>query len=243
MRIIKLDAISSTNTYLKHLRDVEVLKDYTIVIAKHQTQGRGQMGTIWNSDKSKNLICSVFKDASRVSVEQQFYISIVTSLAIVKSLQSFNIPKLFVKWPNDILSESKKICGILIENVIKMNKLDHSIIGIGLNVNQTEFKKLPNASSLKILTGRIFNLDELLQLISKNLKHYFKLLEQGKLDLLKTEYEKKLFRKDKPSSFKDQHGNIFSGFIKGINAIGNLQILLEDDILKEYDLKEIQLLY
>ena len=243
MRIIKLDAISSTNTYLKHLSDVEVLKDYTIVIAKYQTQGRGQMGTIWNSEKSKNLICSVFKDASRVSVEQQFYISIVTSLAIVKSLQSFNIPKLFVKWPNDILSESNKICGILIENVIKKNRLDYSIIGIGLNVNQTEFKKLPNASSLKILTGRIFNLDELIQLISINLKHYFKLLEQGKLDLLKAEYEKKLFRKDKPSSFKDQHGNMFSGFIKGINAIGHLQILLEDDILKEYDLKEIQLLY
>lgn len=243
MHIIKLNAINSTNTYLKQLSDVEALKDYTIVTAKYQTQGRGQMGTIWNSEKSKNLTCSVFKDTSKIEVEQQFHISIVTSLAIVKTLQSFSIPKLHVKWPNDILSESKKICGILIENVIKKKRLDCAIIGIGLNVNQTEFKKLPNASSLKILTGRVFDLDELLQLISKNLKHYFKLLEQGKLELLKAEYEKKLFRKDKPSSFKDQKGHMFSGFIKGINAIGNLQILLEDDILKEYDLKEIQLLY
>jgi len=141
------------------------------------------------------------------------------------------------------LSEGKKICGILIENVIKNNKLECSIIGIGLNVNQTEFKQLPNASSLRILTGRIFDLDELLQLILSNLKYYFKFLELGKVEVLKEEYEKKLFRKDKPSSFKDQQGNIFAGFIKGINAVGNLEILLEDDILKEYDLKEVQLLY
>jgi BirA family transcriptional regulator, biotin operon repressor / biotin---[acetyl-CoA-carboxylase] ligase len=243
MRIIKLNAIDSTNTYLKQICDAKALEDYTTVIANYQTQGRGQRGTVWSSDKSKNLMCSVLKEVSTISVEQQFYISIITSLAIVKTLKSFNIPKLNVKWPNDILSENKKICGILIENVIKNNALECSIIGIGLNVNQTEFKKLPNASSLKILTGTIYNLDELLQLILSNLKYYFKYLEQGKYKFLKSEYEKKLFRKDKPSSFKDKQGKIFAGFIKGINAVGNLQILLEDDILKEYDLKEVQLLY
>jgi BirA family transcriptional regulator, biotin operon repressor / biotin---[acetyl-CoA-carboxylase] ligase len=243
MRIIKLNAIDSTNTYLKQICDDKTLEDYTTVITKHQTQGRGQMGTIWNSERSKNLMCSVFKDASYILVDQQFYISIVTSLAIVKALQGFNIPKLNVKWPNDILSENKKVCGILIENVIKNNRLECSIIGIGLNVNQTEFKQLPNASSLKLLTGTVYNIDELLQLILSNLKYYFKFLEHGKQELLKNEYEKKLFRKDKPSSFKDQKGNIFAGFIKGINTVGNLQILLEDDILKEYDLKEVQLLY
>jgi BirA family transcriptional regulator, biotin operon repressor / biotin---[acetyl-CoA-carboxylase] ligase len=243
MRIIKLNAIDSTNTYLKQICDGEMLKDYTIVITKYQTHGRGQMGTVWSSEKAKNLMCSVFKEASHISVDQQFYISIVTSLAIVKALRSFNIPKLNVKWPNDILSESKKVCGILIENVIKNNRLEYSIIGIGLNVNQTEFKHLPNASSLKTLTGTVYNLDELLQLILFNLRYYFKFLEQGKQEFLKKEYENLLFRKDKPSSFKDQKGNIFAGFIKGINAAGNLQILLEDDILKEYDLKEVQLLY
>jgi BirA family transcriptional regulator, biotin operon repressor / biotin---[acetyl-CoA-carboxylase] ligase len=243
MRIIKLNAIDSTNTYLKQICDDKMLEDYTTVITKHQTQGRGQMGTVWNSERSKNLMCSVFKDASHILVDQQFYISIVTSLAIVKALQGFNIPKLNVKWPNDILSENKKVCGILIENVIKNNRLECSIIGIGLNVNQTEFKQLPNASSLKLLTGTVYNIDELLQLILSNLKYYFKFLEQGKQELLKNKYEKKLFRKDKPSSFKDQKGNIFAGFIKGINTVGNLQILLEDDILKEYDLKEVQLLY
>ena len=243
MRIIKLNAIDSTNTYLKRISDEEVLDDYTAVTAKHQTKGRGQMGTVWNSEHAKNLICSVFKEGSKMPVEHQFYISMATSLAIVKTLQSFHVPKLYVKWPNDILSENKKVCGILIENVIKNTKLECSIIGIGLNVNQTEFGQLPNASSLKTLTGTVYNLDELLQLIITDLKYYFEYLERGGFEFIKSTYENNLFRKDKPSSFKDQQGNIFAGFIKGINDSGNLQILLEDNVIKEYDLKEVTLLY
>jgi len=243
MRIIKLNAIDSTNTYLKQISASEMLDDYTVVTTKIQTQGRGQRGTVWNSESNKNLTCSVFKRGLNMVADEQFYISIMTSLAVVKTLQSFNIPKLHVKWPNDILSENNKICGILIENVIKNNNLIESIIGIGLNVNQTKFEQLPNASSLKILTGTVFNLDELLQLLVMNLKYYFKYLNSGEFEFLKAEYEQKLFRKDKPSSFKDIQGNIFAGFIKGINEVGHLQILLEDDVLKEFDLKEITLLY
>jgi len=243
MHIIKLNAIDSTSTYLKEISSKEEINDYTTVTAKYQTHGRGQMGTIWNSEKAKNLMCSVFKNCSNVSIKNQFYISMITSLAIVKTLQSFSVTKLSVKWPNDILSENKKICGILIENVIKNNLLEASIIGIGLNVNQTEFKNLPNASSLKIITGTVFNKDELLELILKNLKYYFEILEKGLLNVLKNEYENLLFRKDKPSTFKDEKGLKFSGFIKGISDSGELQVVLEDYILKEFDLKEVQLLY
>ena len=246
MHIIKLDAIDSTNSFLKQMRSKKSMKDtkdYTVVTTNYQTKGRGQMGTVWNSEKSKNLMCSVFKDCSNVSIKNQFYISIVISLAIVKTLRSFSIPKLTVKWPNDILSENKKICGILIENVIKNNKLEASIIGIGLNVNQTKFKSLPNASSIKIITGTVFNTEEFLHLIIKNLKYYFSILEKGHLRVLKNEYEKLLFRKDKPSTFKNNKDVVFAGFIKGISNSGMLQVVLEDDVLKEFDLKEIQLLY
>ncbi|MCF6296231.1 MAG: biotin--[acetyl-CoA-carboxylase] ligase [Flavobacteriaceae bacterium] len=243
MHIIKLNAIDSTNTYLKKISSKEAMDDYTTVTANYQTHGRGQMGTIWDSEKAKNLMCSIFKDCSKVSIKNQFYISMVTSLAIVKTLQSFSTPKLSVKWPNDILSENKKICGILIENVIKNNKPEASIIGIGLNVNQTEFKHLPNASSLRVITGTVFNTDELLQLLIKNLKYYFTILEKGILNVLKNEYENLLFRKDKPSTFKDATGVMFSGFINGISNSGKLQVTLEDEILKEFDLKEVQLLY
>ncbi|WP_100610769.1 biotin--[acetyl-CoA-carboxylase] ligase [Confluentibacter lentus] len=243
MRIIKLNAIDSTNSFMRRLSSEENLEDYTIVMAKHQTQGRGQMGTVWSSENSKNLMFSVFKDTSKFNLEYPFLISMVTSLAILRTLQSFSITKLSIKWPNDILSEDKKICGILIENVIKQNSLSNTIIGIGLNVNQTEFNNLPKASSLKLITGNVFDLEEVLFETIKNLKHYFKILKRTDYDTLKAGYETYLFRKDKPSTFKDSEGLVFSGYIKNVTLFGNLQVLLEDDIVREFDLKDITLMY
>lgn len=242
MRIIKLNAIDSTNEYLRELISREDVADYTIVTAKNQTRGRGQMGTVWSSEDSKNLTFSVFKDLSMHDVEFPFYICMAISLAILKTFKSLNIPDLRIKWPNDILSADKKICGILIENVIK-NKLNSTIIGIGINVNQTKFVDLPKASSLKNITGVHYNLDEILQLVIKHTKAYSLLLEQEKYDFVKNEYETSLFRKNKPSTFKDAKGILFSGFIKGVTKYGKLQVILEDQIVKKFDLKEITLLY
>lgn len=243
MLIIKLNATNSTNSYLRALSIEENVEDYTTVVAKHQTNGRGQMGSVWSSETSKNLTFSVFKDVSKMYIEHPFYISTATALAILKTLQGLNIPKLSVKWPNDILSENKKICGILIENVIKQNNLYASIIGIGLNVNQKSFENLPKASSLITITGTVFNLDEILNSILSNLKAHFIELEKGNLSFLKDTYETYLFRKNKPSTFKNAEGFVFSGFIKAVSVSGNLLVLLEDDIVKEYDLKDISLLY
>ena len=243
MPIIKLNAIDSTNSYLRELCARKSLEDFTTVVAEFQTKGRGQMGTSWQVEDGKNLTCSVFKRTKAIFIENSFSISIATSLAIISVLQGFNIPKLFVKWPNDILSEHMKICGILIENVIKNNILEASIIGIGLNVNQMHFKNLPKASSLKIISGQMFDVDELLQHILIKLQFYFSRIEKGESDFNRQEYETLLFRKDKPSSFRDKDNHTFPGFIKGIDASGNLQVLLEDDIVKSFDLKEIELLY
>jgi BirA family biotin operon repressor/biotin-[acetyl-CoA-carboxylase] ligase len=243
MHIIKLNAIDSTNSYLRRLSTEKPIEDYTVVAAKTQTKGRGQMGTHWDSQSSKNLMVSVFRDTSFLDIEQHFFISIVVSLALHKTLQNFAIKNVTIKWPNDILSENKKIAGILIENVIKNNKLIGSVIGVGLNVNQTNFENLPNASSLRLISGQTFNVDEVLHKFLKFLKDYFLMLEQKKYESLSSEYETYLFRKDKPSTFRDVEGSLFSGYIKGVSNSGNLQVLIEDDIIKEFDLKEITLLY
>lgn len=243
MPIIKLNAIDSTNSYLKELCTKETLEDGTVVVTDYQTNGRGQMGTVWASEASKNLMFSVLKNISWLNVDKSFFISIATSLAIIKTLDMFLIPKLHVKWPNDILSENKKISGVLIENVIKHNQLKEAIIGIGLNVNQTDFRGLPKASSLHLILGPVFSRDEILQTLIKNINYYFNRLEKREFFELKAAYEKLLFRKDKPSTFKDAEGYMFSGFIKGVTNSGNLQVLLEDEVLKEFDLKQIQLLY
>jgi BirA family biotin operon repressor/biotin-[acetyl-CoA-carboxylase] ligase len=243
MRIVKLNATDSTNSHLRNIYAKKSIEDFTTVIAKTQTQGRGQMGTVWESEASKNLTFSVFKDMTEVFLEHPFYISMATGLALIRTLHFFSISRLSIKWPNDILSADKKICGVLIENVIKRNRINASIIGIGLNVNQTEFKDLPKASSLKIMSGKGYDLDELTFEILKNLKYYFQILKSGDFETLKSEYESYLFRKNKPSTFRNTEGVMFSGFIKGVSNSGNLQVLLEDNIQKEYDLKEISLLY
>ncbi|MCF7567220.1 biotin--[acetyl-CoA-carboxylase] ligase [Sabulilitoribacter arenilitoris] len=242
MRIIKLDAIDSTNSFLKEMICTETVTDYTIVVAEYQTNGRGQMGTNWDSEKGKNLMFSLFKDLSIHVVEFPFYISMAISLAILKTLKALNIPDLHIKWPNDILSADKKICGILIENVIK-NKLNSTIIGIGINVNQTEFNNLPKASSLKNITGVHYNLDEILQNIIKYTKAYSECLQQGEYEAVKNEYEANLFRKNKPSTFKNTEGELFSGFIKGVTKYGKLMVTLEDEVVKKFDLKEVTLMY
>ena len=243
MRIIKLSATDSTNTYLRKKCNEELLNDYTVIVTALQTDGRGQMGTAWESEANKNLIFSVFKDLTSLHLEHSFFISMIASLSIFEALKKIGIPDLYIKWPNDILSDKKKICGILIENVLKNNKLRSCIIGIGLNVNQIQFNDLPKASSLKSVTGKNYNLDELLIYILNEIKLNFDRYEKDELKLLKQKYEDGLFMMNKPATFQDKKGKLFSGIINGITDSGKLNILLENNILKEFDLKQAVLLY
>lgn len=244
MRLIKLNAIDSTNSYLRELSANKALEDYTVVMAKHQTKGRGQMGTNWQTQVGKNLTMSVFKDVSWLGVNNHFFISIAVSLALAKTLNDFMVLNIKIKWPNDILSDNKKIGGILIENIVKNNQLKASIIGVGLNVNQTIFKNLPQASSIQNITGRNFSLEEILSNILKNLVYYFEKLQfHHEFEILKNEYDDLLFRIHKPSTFKDRNGKLIAGYIHGTDANGNLLVLMEDQVIKSYGFKELTLLY
>ena len=243
MTIIKLNAIDSTNSYLRELCEAVPVDDMTIVVADSQNKGRGLMGTIWNSEKGKNLTYSVFKRHVDFFVDKNFFVSIVTSLALIKTLNRFKILDLSIKWPNDILADNKKICGILIENVIKSNQLEFSIIGVGLNVNQHNFVNLPKASSMKKLTGTVYNLDQVLRVFKKEIKVYFEILNRGEYELLKSEYEGHLFRQKKKSQFKMPSGTVMTGVIEGINNQGKLIVRDHNKLRTLYDFKELELIY
>lgn len=243
MHIVKLDATDSTNLYLKELALSKNLDDFTVVTANEQFRGRGQMGAKWVSEPGMNLTFSILKKFDSLVITDQFQLNIVVSLAVFDTLKNILTPDLSIKWPNDILSGSSKIGGILIENVLSGSQITASIIGIGLNVNQLTFNTLSNVSSLKLLLGRTLNLEEVLHKILENLKSRFLLLQEMSNADLWEAYESKLFRKDKPATFKNVKGDLFMGFIRKISPQGKLVIELEDAILKEFDLKEIQLLY
>ena len=243
MQIIKLNATDSTNLFLKRLVREGSVMDNTVVVAEYQTEGRGQIGNSWVSEPGKNLIFSVFKQLPFPAADKQFYISMAVALAVYNALKNIGVLELSIKWPNDILSANKKIGGILIENTIKNTKTQDVIIGVGLNVNQQDFPGLPRASSLKNITGITHDPDDILREILKALEVFIGMLIREEFPALKTQYEMHLFRTGKVSTFKDRNAALFTGIIQGVTDEGKLIVLLEDEVTKAFDHKEIALLY
>jgi len=172
MNYIKFDTITSTNDFLKRYGKITDLPDFFYVAADFQTKGRGQKVNTWQSECCRNILIS-FWLRPNIAVQDQQILSAVTALSLVKVLQKFNIPGVKIKLPNDILSGNKKIAGILIENSIKKNTWQNSVIGIGLNVNQTDFVQLPDATSMKKITGQNYNRQEIIDLLQTELKNHY----------------------------------------------------------------------
>ncbi|GHC55772.1 biotin--[acetyl-CoA-carboxylase] ligase [Ulvibacter litoralis] len=243
MKIIKLNAIDSTNTYLKDLSRNVTVQDGTIVTAEAQTQGRGQMGSKWQSKTGRSLTFSVFKRFHGLPITQQPMIAFAVALALQKALQKLQIPMVSIKWPNDIMSYQKKICGILIENQLEGSKVIASVVGIGLNVNETEFIQLPQATSMRLASGIQFNLDEVLVLVSEEVFRQLQALDEGNSEVLKQTYEASLFRRNKVTAFESKDGVQFNGIIKGVADTGELLLEIEDESLQKYEVKQLKMLF
>ena len=242
MKLIKLDAIDSTNVFLKGLSSKQKLQNFTVVTAENQTKGKGQMGSVWSSEAGKNLIMSVFIKDSLFDVNQIYNLNIAIALAVIQSLETFNIPNLRIKWPNDIMSYNFKIGGLLIENSIKSDGTLSSIVGLGLNINQTNFDNMPKASSIAKICETSFDKEKVLYTIIEKIKQNTMKLKNDS-DSMWDKYVNLLFKKGIPMPFKDSFNQNFMGIIQGVSTSGNLQVLLEDDSVSEYSLKEIQMLY
>lgn len=241
MDIIKLNAIDSTNTYLKNLNSNTNPKNFTVVVAENQTNGRGQMGANWNVESGKNLTFSVLVKDVIEEIQDVFTLNIITAVSIHQVILKYDIANLTIKWPNDILAEKKKIGGILIENILK-NDTIVSIIGIGINVNQDSFKDLPQASSMKILLGKGLDKEELLLNIVNQLKKNVLNLREN-TNFFWNYYFQYLFQKNTPAVFENQEGIRFMGIIRNVTKNGFLEVELEDDSIKSFYLKEIKQLY
>jgi BirA family biotin operon repressor/biotin-[acetyl-CoA-carboxylase] ligase len=242
MLVIKLDAIDSTNDYLKALAKNKSLENFTIVVADNQTKGKGQMGASWLVEAGKNLTMSVLVKDVLINHQAIFSLNIAVALAVVSVLDTLNIPKLTIKWPNDIMADTKKLGGILIENSIKHDGAISSVIGIGLNVNQIDFSGLPQATSIAIASGHEQDKDALMFQIVEKLNEYVALLPTQS-DYLWERYHERLFKMGIPMPFETNGSNQFMGIIKQVTQEGKLQLLLEDDSLKTFGVKEIKMLY
>jgi BirA family transcriptional regulator, biotin operon repressor / biotin---[acetyl-CoA-carboxylase] ligase len=242
MNIIKLSAINSTNDYLKELSATRHMENFTVVIADTQTAGRGQMGSQWNAEAGKNLTFSVLVKDLLLDINEIFTLNAAVATGIAASLSSLNVPSVSIKWPNDILAGNKKIGGVLIENSIKRDGEIFSVIGIGLNVNQTQFDNLPKASSIALATGREFDRDAVLITLLDNLKPAIARILHKDTRMIWHDYHRQLYRKGIPSPF-EKDGRQFMGIIKGVTQSGTLEVQMEDDSVSGFGVKEVQLLY
>ena len=240
MKLIKLNAIDSTNEYIKKIKDS--IKDKQIaVVTFNQTLGKGQMGKVWSSEPNKNICMSfIFKDLG-INVAKNFKLNMIVSLLLVKVLKNLGLKELSLKWPNDILSDGKKLCGILIESNIKRTDITQSIIGIGLNVNQSYFGDLINATSIINSIKNHSDLDEISSKIISEFENFRNYLDNSDFNKLKSDYLELLYGYKVEKKFRIS-GNILNGKIIDVNSSGLLIVKIDEKKL-EFKNQEIELIY
>ncbi len=234
------DEMSSTNLYLADLMRSQKLVEGTVVTTEYQGDGRGQIGRYWHSEKSKNLLCSIYLTPHFLKATDHFLLSIAISLGMHDYLDSLPLTKVRIKWPNDLYVGDKKVCGILIQNQISGQNLSNSIIGIGLNVNQLIFpKQLPNPTSLKLQLNKELDLNKLrLKLWGHIEKRYLQLRSGRKKELI-LDYHTHLFRKDELHSYFSQEHGAFEGKIISVGESGQLRVQTNKGI-QVFDFREIE---
>lgn len=242
---IKLERTDSTNSYLTQLSSKKKLHEGTVVIAQRQERGRGQRGAIWESEGGKNLTLSILLYPV-LRPDEQFILNKVVSLGVldfirlsVSPLLRFSLSgkkdRARIKWPNDIYIGSKKIAGILIENSVSGNKLQQSVIGLGINVNQEIFSaKLPNPTSLKLITAKDFDLEYCLEELCSCIESRYMLFKANLFEKINEDYLLNLYRFRQWANYKYK-GERLKAKITGVTKTGKLVLQKENGKILECD--------
>ncbi len=238
-KLIYYKNLPSTNSEAVSLLRDKKLSEGTVIHTGFQTAGRGHGGNKWESGENKNLLISIILYPSTIRPSDQFLLSMTISLGICDFLGHY-IPSISIKWPNDIYVKDDKIAGILIENSVMGDQIEHSVAGIGININQEKFLgDAPNPVSLAILTGTDHDLRECLVRLLSDLDKRYKELVGGDYGHIRKDYMSRLYRSGTWGKFSDQQGR-FTGKILSVGDTGKLIIEKEDGSLNEYGFKDVE---
>lgn len=253
-----LHEVESTNTYANDLIKNVNPPEGAIVYTDNQTKGRGQRGTTWNSEIAQNITLSVVLKPHFLTINNHFYLSKITALALYDVLAELLTNSQYdikIKWPNDILVNNKKIAGILIENSVQQHGIQNSIIGIGLNVNQTNFEGLEEvATSLKKLEipinkaqsslNKDFDRALVLEKICQQLEKWYLKLKSNHFDTIDKTYKKRLFKLNEIIPFtKTVSNEEFYASIIDVTIDGKLVLMSENGNSYNFELKEVKFGY
>ncbi len=228
----------STNSLaLKLCQQSPLAAEGTVVITSNQTAGRGQRGNTWQSEPGKNLTFSIVLRPNFLSVSDLFYLNIFSSLAIHDYLSEKGCPSVFIKWPNDIYVRERKICGLLVENLLQGNELNGSVLCIGLNLNQERFD-MDHATSLSIVLNRQVELQEELEILLAKIEFRYLQLRANKLTGLMEDYLRVMYWINEAHFFTSLD-ETFEGTICGVDQSGRLRVRIGDKE-REFETKEIR---
>lgn len=236
-QIFRLDRIDSTNNFAANLIEEQLCRNGALILADTQTAGKGQRGSLWESEPGKNLLCSYVYFPDNLSVDFLQELNMCLSISLIKCLNYFEIDA-EIKWPNDILVDGKKISGILIENNVRAGKVKSMIFGIGLNINQQSFLNL-RATSMALIRGAEFSIDEVSLQLTKEFNHWISFVG-GDHQALKLVYLNQLYGLNAIHRFQSQSQE-FEGVIVGVNDFGDLEINILGEI-RSFKNKEISFL-
>ena len=236
-QIFRLDKVDSTNNFAANLIEEQLCRNGALILADTQTAGKGQRGSLWESETGKNLLCSYVYFPDNLSVDFLQELNMCLSISLIKCLNYFEIDA-EIKWPNDILVDGKKISGILIENNVRAGKVKSMIFGIGLNINQQSFLNL-RATSMALIRGAEFSIDEVSLQLTKQFNHWISFVG-GDHQALKLVYLNQLYGLNAIHRFQSQDQE-FEGIIVGVNDFGDLEINILGEI-RSFKNKEISFL-
>jgi len=240
-KVIHKKECPSTNTLAIELLQDQLLPEGTVIIADHQSHGRGQQGTTWESAPNKNITLSVVLYPTFLKAKDHFLLNMTISLAVQQFLQSHFVDPIQLKWPNDLYYHDKKLGGILIENTIGVDStIKYSVIGIGLNVNQTAFT-ISSAISMAQISQKTFQLSSLIEELLNSLEEKYLALKAGKTSHLFSLYLQSLYAYKKKRSFRDKIGR-FEGIIQDVTIDGKLKIVTQNGEIRYFLPKEVTLL-
>ena len=238
--IIHFNELNSTNEFAINFIKNNKINSPIIITTYFQVNGAGQREKIWESEQGKNLLMSVILSPN-ISLKDQFNLTILSALAISDLLNEYKLKNVKIKWPNDILINDKKIAGILIQNKVKSDKISHSVIGIGLNINQMVFKDyLPKATSILSEISEEMNLEKVRDILISFMEKRYNEIINGKN--LMEEYQKNLYLKNQKSLFQINERKVF-GIIKSVTSSGKLVVDIDEVGEKYFSLNEIKFLF
>lgn len=240
--IKRLDVVDSTNRYLRDEADNLWVygKEIVAVTARHQTAGRGQRGNVWSSKDGENLLLSMLvRPGNSLEVANQFLLSQAVAVSLHAAMKCYGI-ETRLKWPNDIYVGNRKLAGILVELDYSGAFVEQAIVGIGLNVNQTDFPQMDRVPvSMKMLLGKDFPVEDVLSEVLCIFNRYYSEMRWGCKEAISAEYRELLLGLGERHRFSDADGE-FTAVVEGVGPAGHLLLRRDDGTLSRYAFKEVE---